>query len=220
MTQSRNVYMSYHEICHPFLDGYSKCNFSSFPMQCCSERCHNRNPKKLRELLQENVLSLTDIEEIISTSIMYHCVANLYVILGMGPENLTKDSTFVYIFRDLIHHGEWSILKRLLGDKEVVMTQDQIMECIEITVTLYRPKVLTALLQRCIPLRWPKETLDRIHGLNFRYLGDTAIRYLKMIELFHRNLDMGGAWDRYLFEPPNGKRYIEAKMRFDEQHLV
>lgn len=203
----------YRQVCHPFLDGYSKCNLSTFPMQYCSERCHNRNPNKLHELLQGGELSLTDVEEIISTSIMYHCVANLYVILSIGPDRLTTDSTVVYIFRELIHHGEWGILKRLLGDKEVMLTQDQLIECIQITVT---PKVMTALLQRCIPLRWPKETLDRIKGLNVQYLGATAIRYLKMIELFHRNLDMGGAWNRYLYEPPNGKRFLEAKKRFDE----
>lgn len=203
----------YRQVCHPFLDGYSKCNLSSFPMQYCSERCHNRNPNKLREFLQSRELSLTDIEEIIGTSIMYHCVGNLYVLLDMGPDRLTSDSTLVYIFRDLLHHGEWSILKRLIGDKQIIMTQDQLIECIEITVTLYRPKVLTALLHRCIPFRWPK---DIINCLNNSHHGGSTIRYLKMIELFHKNLDIGGAWDRYLYQAPNGKRYLEAKKRFDE----
>lgn len=181
-------------ICHPFLDGYTKCH--TFPSSYCNMQCHNRNPDVLGKLLTSSKLRLHDVEEIICTSIAYNSVKNLSVLLEKGPAMLSRDSMFVFIFRELIQQSAWSTLWKILEDQTVKISQEDIISCLDIIIPFYRPEVHKLLLNRCIPMRWPNTTLRQFRHLQGRSLGHYTKRFLMAIELFHRHLDPGGPWHR------------------------
>jgi len=189
--------MSRVSICHPFLNGYSKCQSDSVPSAYCNTKCHNKNPDTLMKLLKSEI-KLRDVEEIICTSISYNSTKNLYVLLNHGPTKLSHDSMFVFIFRELIQQSAWGTLMQLLEDKtRISISQNDIIKCFDIIIPMHRPEVHRLLLDRCIPMRWPKTKIQEIKSLQVRRtLGQKTSRFLMAIELFHRHLDPGGPWNR------------------------